>query len=524
MSTNAKAGALPPLDPSSARVEEQRPPTSRTMGERESKRAWYTWLLPSFGFDLRSLALMRIVVCAFYLCDLMSNWNLVEAFYSDAGLIPRAFVFDNFTHPVSVYLAVSTEVGARLLYSLHILAVVCVMLGYRTRWASLAAYVFVVSLQNRFPIYPGWGTEIRMLFLIGVFMPWAECASLDARRAGTAAPAKTLVVSAATFAWRVQVAVLYVTSGLLKGGAGWKDGTAVELALNSDSYSNWIGHWFLAQCQHIPGSLSFLNDTVPITEIFAPVLLLSPWPWLQMLGVLILWAMHTCFGLCLSIGFFGQICSSCMLCFIPGAVWDNWPLSGLFPAGRRLERGDGDNRSTRTVGQLHPWQSVFLTWVALSMVISAEEGLPESGNWVTPSARGPWLVLGVEQRWGMFVPPPFEGGWHIVKGRTARGEWVDLLHDRREVTESAPEFPSKLYANVHILLFFTNYMRVAAPEGIYLRRCALDYYRRAWERAHPAQADRIRECEVDYYHRAYEPGKGFGEATKTVLASKQSEN
>ena len=100
------------------------------------------WACQSFGFDLRSLALLRVVVCYTYLLELLLHWQYIEAFYTDAGMLPGYSIFDGTGRGWSTYLAVSGLVGARVLYICHLAAVVCLLVGWRTRWVSLVCYIW----------------------------------------------------------------------------------------------------------------------------------------------------------------------------------------------------------------------------------------------------------------------------------------------------------------------------------------------------------------------------------------------
>ena len=469
------------------------------------------WASRALGFDLRSLALLRIVAPSIYLWELILHWGYLGAMYTDGGMLPRTQIFESTRQGWSLYLSVSGLTGVQLLYCCHMAAVLCLIVGWRTRWASLVCYVFTTSLQNRFPALPGWETEIRLLFLIGFFLPWGEWASLDARRRSETSPRPTFSVSAATVAWRLQVCILYLASGLLKGGPGWEDGTAVEVSLASDAYATPLGLWFLAHCQHFPQSLVAMNYTVPLVEMFSPLFLLSPWPWLQMAWVVVLWVMHAGFGMCLKIGMFSPICCACLLGFLPSGFWSLFPRA----AGGASEKGEPRD-PIRTRGL---WESVFLCWVCLSMLTSALETLPEFKDCVRPAARRPWKVLGLEQHWGMFVPPPFEGGWHVIKGRTLQGEWVDLIHVTRGASEERPEWISSLYPGVRAYLFLASYVRAPNPDNQGIHEAVADSYRRGWEEAHPGSTDRIAEVEIVFFKRQYVPGKGFKDAERTLVYS-----
>lgn len=467
---------------------------------------WKRWARYSLGFDLRSLAFLRIVACSLYLCELLRNWKYLEAFYTDAGMLPRNLLFEGVGGNWSLYLAVSSLPAVKTIYCVQIATVGCLILGWRTRWASLACYVLTMSLQNRFPALPGWETEIRVLFLVGFFLPWGEWWSWDARRKCTT-ERPTFAVTAATAAWRVQIVVLYLASGLLKGGPGWADGTAVEVSLASDGYSNAWGLALLAHCQHYPQSLVVLNFAIPLLEIFTPLFLMSPWPRIQMAWVFVLFALHGGFGLCLNIGMFSPICCACLLGFLPSEFWNR--IHRGYEVGVLL-------KSEPPIGE-----TVFLTWVCFSIILSAADSLPESKDFVQPTALRPWKALGIDQHWGMFVPPPFEGGWHVIKGKTLDGKWVNLMRGDRNVTDEKPEQVSSLYAGVRGYLYLGAYLRTQEPDNKYLREAIAAYYVHAWENSHASAQDRISQVEVVFFKRVYVPGHGFKEPERLLLYSHQ---
>lgn len=181
------------------------------------------------GLDLRSLALLRIGLALIYLVDLLGNLGFVEAFYCDSGLIPRGdLAWLKYPGHWSAYLWFGSYPTVLALYLLHIAGVVALALGYRTRIASLFCFFMASSLQGRLEMLPGWDGEVRMLLLIGTFLPWGEYFSWDAR-AKPPASVERPYISMATVAWRIQIAALYLGAGLLKGGSYWQDGTAVDL-------------------------------------------------------------------------------------------------------------------------------------------------------------------------------------------------------------------------------------------------------------------------------------------------------
>lgn len=453
---------------------------------------------------------MRIAVAAVYLLDLLLQWPHREAFYCDTGMLPRTLMASS-QHSLqwSLYYGWGGLGPITCLFLLQMGCVLALLLGWRTRWSSLACFFMAMSLQNRVEVLPGWDGELRLLFLYGFFLPWGERFSLDSRRrrVGAQEPAWSL----ATLAWRVQLMSLYVGAGLLKGGPYWREGTAVEVSLQSDAYATYWGQKLIEVLKPFPEALVWLNDGVPLFEMFTPVLLCTPWPWVQLLGALLLSGMHLGFGLCLDIDLFSPVCIACLVCFLPGSLWDflsqKWPALGA---------------------QGEPWQDtlglasrVFLSWISMVVIWAGLSGLPEGRGWMTSNARQPLRLFGLEQRWGMFVPPPTRGGWHVVRGRTRGGEWVDLLHRRRHLDESKPEWIHATYPTVRHYLHFANYLR-DGRDGRGLRQAAANFYKRYWEQAFGERVDEIRRVEILHYRRDYTPGRGYSAVQRRLIWAQET--
>lgn len=457
----------------------------------------------SLGFDLRSLALLRIAVATVYLYDLASNFSHVEALYCDTGLQPRRLLSAFQEGPRwSLYFATGAWSGVVLLYVLHMLIVAALLAGFRTRWASLFCFCFAYSLQCRSEAVPGWEGEIRLLLLYGVFLPWGECLSWDGLRKSRLDVSR-YYVSWATVAWRLQLVAFYVGAGLFKGGPFWREGTAVEVALHSDAYATVWAARLLEFLKPYPGALTWLNDTVPVAEIVFPLFTLLPHPWLQMLGVAGLWFLHLTFGLCLDLDLFSLVCAVCLLAYLPGSLWTSWGWARL--------------SGERQPFPLKPWESAFLVWVILVTWWTTFTGLREFRHWIRPRAYLPARALGLESRWSMFVPPPVDGGWHLVRGQLSSGQWVDLLNQVRDPSEEQPVAIHAIYPNVRFYLFFAYYLRSRQERLRPLQRAASDYFRRSWEAKHPAWQDRVRRLEIVYFHRRYRAGKGYGKVERRLI-------
>ena len=70
--------------------------------------------------------------------------------------------------------------------------------------------------------------------------------------AATCPRSRSPSTAAATAAILLQVAIVYWTTGLLKDGAAWRDGTAVYYALHLDFWVTAVGEWLREQKTILP--------------------------------------------------------------------------------------------------------------------------------------------------------------------------------------------------------------------------------------------------------------------------------
>ncbi len=66
------------------------------------------------------------------------------------------------------------------MFTLHLIFGIMLILGYKTRWAMLAAFIMTTSVHNRNWMVNNGGDDIlRSLLFLSVFLPLNRCFSLD---------------------------------------------------------------------------------------------------------------------------------------------------------------------------------------------------------------------------------------------------------------------------------------------------------------------------------------------------------
>jgi predicted DCC family thiol-disulfide oxidoreductase YuxK len=291
-----------------------------------------------FSIDLRSLAVLRIGLGLLILADLFIRGSDLSIWLSDGGVLPRDVVIDWIgSSRWSFYFISGSWLWSLFLFGLAGLAAIALILGFRTRWATLLSFVMLISLHNRTSLALQGGDNLLLLLVFwSLFLPLGARLSMDAALIDPSQrpsrPIPNRYVSMATAAILLQAMSVYFFSAFLKSGDEWyQDGTAIYYALHIDDYATWFAH--LWRDQHwltVP-----LSRYVWWLELIGPLLIFSPWLRVP-LRLLIMFAfisMEIGFIFNLHIGLFPLISILSILLFTPTETWDAleqrfWPSAG----------------------------------------------------------------------------------------------------------------------------------------------------------------------------------------------------
>src|SRR4051812_40287391 len=144
-----------------------------------------------FGADRRSLALFRMLIGADFVYEWINRATSLTGHYTDDGVLPRALmpaVARRLALPI-FRLSGSATVQATLMVVACLFAVM-LMVGYRTRLATVATWILHLAVIERLPAITGGGDNLmRYLLLWSMFVPLGACWSVDhwlSRRRGAA--------------------------------------------------------------------------------------------------------------------------------------------------------------------------------------------------------------------------------------------------------------------------------------------------------------------------------------------------
>src|SRR5262245_6435362 len=199
-----------------------------------------------FGIDLRTLALFRVMLAGTTAFDLLRRLADVRNFYTDFGVMPRAWLAQTGdTWRLSLHMANGETWFQAAVIAAQALLALMVLVGYRTRVAAVLTFVLLGSLHNRNPmILIGGDNMLMCLWLWAMLIPIQARRSEDSAMSSRSQAERHLHLSCASAALTLHVLYTYFFSAILKSAPDWwPDGTAVWYALSLDRYATPLGVW-----------------------------------------------------------------------------------------------------------------------------------------------------------------------------------------------------------------------------------------------------------------------------------------
>lgn len=285
----------------------------------------------SLGLDYRSLAFYRFFMGLIVMSDVLYRLPDLTNFYTDVGIVPRSTFVSEMSMPwsFSLHLANGSFGFALFMFALQFLFGLMLMVGFKSRWAMLGAFVMSVSVHNRNWLVNNGGDDImRALLFISIFLPLNKCFSLDSALREKKEEIGDTHHSTWVLTFFLQVFVIYYVSYLLKDHPIWRrDFTAVFFSSRLDIFATPFGVW----TRNFPLFLKISTIFTIWLEFAGPLLLVFSfvfgrfWWVARSLVILLFWALHLGIIATMWIGVFPYLCLVMWAIFIPGPVWD-WIL------------------------------------------------------------------------------------------------------------------------------------------------------------------------------------------------------
>lgn len=421
------------------------------------------------GVDLRSLAVFRMGLGALIFWDQLHALCNVQLFYSDVGVLPRTLLLATFPQGSqwSLHVLGGSVLFQSILIIAAMLAAIGIILGWRTRWNLLIAWVLTISLHTRNPaVLYGADTVLRMMAFWSLFLPLGACWSLDSRRGINREPNPH--TSMASLAILLQVAMIYWFTAALKYGDEWtRDGTAIYYVLMADQFVRRPGVWLLQNDALCHG----LTFCVWWLEMVGPFFAFIPWRTsMWRIAVIVAMALlHVGLAMCLRIGYFPYAMLLLWVLFVPACVWSS--------LSRRWSCFAEPSTQPPPLALRFATQSVIALLLTSVLVWNLWTLNPTRwANGLPPPLRGLAELLRLDQNWALFAPSPItDDGWMILDAELYDGTHIDLLRHGQTVSFAKPhdlsaEYPDWKWHKLEVNLVTPGFATLRQPFGDALAR------------------------------------------------------
>lgn len=415
-----------------------------------TKRLWNN----AISFDQRSLEAFRIALGALLILDAILKWGMLEALFSDTGIIPTSEWKG--IRPQKWYWSFHLASGElwfqQILATLQIGIGACIALGVKTRLMLILGWLFVASASNRMSYsISGADSLLRAAMLFACFLPLGTMWSLSTKWSTNKwIPATITKVKNGlpVLAYSLQICIVYISTAIYKSNSYWlEDFTAVYKALSLESFRSPIGD----MVYQLPWLLPPLTGWTMIVEYLGPLLLLIPLRqeknWAKLIGFLMLFTLQIGFGSNMTLGIFPLVGMVTLLPFIPSLAW-NWVPKLRFPSQPWYAlRHAVQAKKQSWKGKIYATGRIITgaILIGLMTIITLWDYDAHSETYTKPTiVRKLGYGLNISQNWKMFARPSTADGWLSSKGITRNDAEVEVwrsLHaeDIVPFTDERPE-------------------------------------------------------------------------------------
>ena len=439
-------------------------------------------LRDAFTVDVRSLAMFRVAVGAVLLGSLIHRSQDLTAMYTNAGMLPDSLWWQLRETPAawSIHLWAGSTASVALIFAVHAILALGILVGWRTRWCCLGAWLLLVSLHHRNPLLVTGGDVLLGMFLFwGMLLPLDAHWALSCREQGDQGR-RTRHVSLASLGLLLQIVLMYFISGISKLNPVWLSGEALELVWDFDMLVLPAGK-YLQQYHWLTLALTY--GTLGL-ELVGPWLLLTT-VWkarLRWAALLAFVGFHVGIAITMDVKVYSYVCFAGLLVFVPTSFWRAARIKPVCWTTVCADAG--------AIGTAGRYTRAGLASLGIILL------LLYNGSYVRGNTPPTWLenvtsVVTWNQRWSMFAVPTRSNERHVMFAELANGEIVDVLRGGAAIpTESAASLsarlPSPLWTRLCVYLNF--------PANTPFREAAAQYRMRSWDAEHD-QREQIRLLE-----------------------------
>ncbi|MCU4741838.1 HTTM domain-containing protein [Natronoglomus mannanivorans] len=462
----------------------------------------FTYLDPrSVSIDTRSLAVFRIIAGLLIVADILLRSRNFSFFYTEDGVVPQSMAREmTVDNAFSVYYLTTDSTVIAALFVVQILIALQLIVGYKTRIATVLSFLLVVSLDHHNPLVLSYAdTLFRLLLFWAIFLPLGERWSIDALHAhvdtatdtdtdtdtatdtDTDSRPRTQITSLASAAILVQMVYMYALNGYHKTESElWTGGEATVLIMGLDNTTFLFGEFM----RNFPTLLTYGGLTWYYILVFSPLLLLLRGR-ARILFAGIFIAGHASFALTVRIGAFPYVPIAGLILFLQTQFWDDAAAllrsvpvdrtrlqslrTELEQLGRRVPQVGFEGASHREL-RSSVYSVALAVAIASVLVVPAISMVPVAGfvddgpaDRIDESAA----TIGVSQpSWGVFAPHPrTTDRYYVFPAEAEDGEQFDVYNDR-ELTYDRPYDELQKQFGTYRERFYMNSVRSGGPDDI----------------------------------------------------------
>jgi hypothetical protein len=466
--------------------------------------------------DTRTLAVFRIVAGLLIIADLLLRSRNFSFYYTNDGAVPRELAQTMSSEGAfSVYHYVNDPAAIAALFVVQGLIAIQLIVGYKTRIATILSFLLVVSLDHHNPLVLSYAdTLFRLLLFWAIFLPLGERWSVDAIHAGR--EPRGSIASVASALILGQMVFMYVVNGLHKRHDElWTGGEATPLIMGLHDTTFFLAP-YLREFQTLlqMGGLTWFY-----------MLLLSPLLFvlrgrLRMALVAMFMGSHASFIVTVRIGAFPYVAMAGVLLFLQAQFWTDLRTVARF-VGIDVERFETiradlarlatrvpdirfDSDAQRSVkGTLY---SVGFGVVVVSMILfTVLSTMPIAGfgpaeeTVVEEQIEDRAQQLSIDQpEWSVFAPTPrTTDSYYVFPAQTADGNVVDVYNGQAEVSYDRPYDGSQIQKQYgsYRERFYMNSVRRGGPNDVASAALA-DHICKSWEAEHGTELTHINMYQV----------------------------
>lgn len=466
----------------------------RTLPAVQSAYRWiHGFLGKRFTVDTRSLAAFRVFVGLLVVADLVLRSRNFSFYYTDDGVVTEELARWWTNDAFSFFYLTSDPTLIALLFVIHGLVALQLIVGYKTRIATVLTFLFVISLDHHNPLVLSYAdTLFRMILFWAIFLPLGERWSVDAVHRDRT-PRISFVGLASVFALG-QMIFMYTLNGLHKYPSElWQTGEGTPLVFGIDEMTFLLGDTM----RNVPTLLEYGGMLWFHMLLASSLLLLLRGRWRLPLIAMFAGA-HLSFAVTVRIGAFAYVALAGLILFVQSPFWEGGKtvlqrvgveparfvparsrqrqIAGLFPNYRfdsERNRHRKEDIYNATVGALFVSILFIVAVIALSYGGIIHETVPDEDERIEYTIENTAGTAQIESfasyfsidqaEWSIFAGPDprTTDRYYVFAAKAADGEYYDVYFDRNLSYERPYQELQKQH-DTYRMRFYMNSIRRAS--------------------------------------------------------------